>query len=87
MTPLRKRVAERLVQSQRDAALLTTFNEIDMGAVIRLRKEQRDAFRERAQQVRDKYVGMVGESGKMILDKLVAAVEKAEKEVQGETMN
>ena len=47
MTPLRKRVAERLVQSQRDAALLTTFNEIDMGAVIRLRKEQRDAFQQR----------------------------------------
>ncbi len=45
MTPLRKRVAERLVESQRTAALLTTFNEIDMSAVIRLRKENQEAFR------------------------------------------
>jgi len=47
MTPLRKRVAERLVESQRTAALLTTFNEIDMSGVIRLRKELQDAFREK----------------------------------------
>ncbi len=44
MTPLRKRVAERLVESQRNAALLTTFNEIDMTAVIRLRTENQEAF-------------------------------------------
>ena len=44
MTPLRRRVAERLVQSQQQAALLTTFNEIDMSAVIALRKEYKEAF-------------------------------------------
>jgi tripartite ATP-independent transporter DctP family solute receptor len=55
--------------------------------IIRLTEEQRNVFRERAQQVRGKYVEMVGESGKMILDKLVAAVEKAEQDVQHETMN
>ena len=33
MSPFRKRIAERLVQSQQTAALLTTFNEVDMGAV------------------------------------------------------
>ncbi len=36
MSPFRKRIAERLVQSQQTAALLTTFNEVDMGAVMEL---------------------------------------------------
>ena len=44
MTPLRKRVAERLVESQHNAALLTTFNEIDMSEVIRLRKQHQELF-------------------------------------------
>ncbi len=44
MTPLRKRVAKRLVESQQTAALLTTFNEIDMSEVVRLRKEHQDLF-------------------------------------------
>jgi len=47
MTPMRKRIAERLVQAQAAAALLTTFNEIDMSAVAALRKEQQDAFQTR----------------------------------------
>lgn len=44
MTPLRRRVAQRLVQSQHTAALLTTFNEIDMSAVIALRKQYQESF-------------------------------------------
>jgi 2-oxoglutarate dehydrogenase E2 component (dihydrolipoamide succinyltransferase) len=47
MSPFRRRVAERLVQSQSEAALLTTFNEIDMGAVMALRKQHQEAFQER----------------------------------------
>ncbi|HEV8112647.1 MAG TPA: 2-oxoglutarate dehydrogenase complex dihydrolipoyllysine-residue succinyltransferase [Planctomycetota bacterium] len=47
MTPLRKRIAERLVQAQSTAALLTTFNEIDMSAVVALRKEHQEAFQKR----------------------------------------
>jgi 2-oxoglutarate dehydrogenase E2 component (dihydrolipoamide succinyltransferase) len=47
MTPLRKRIAERLVQAQSTAALLTTFNEIDMSAVVALRKEHQEAFLQR----------------------------------------
>jgi 2-oxoglutarate dehydrogenase E2 component (dihydrolipoamide succinyltransferase) len=47
MTPLRRRIAERLVQAQSTAALLTTFNEIDMGAVMALRNEHKDAFQEK----------------------------------------
>jgi 2-oxoglutarate dehydrogenase E2 component (dihydrolipoamide succinyltransferase) len=47
MSPFRRRIAERLVQSQQTAALLTTFNEIDMTAVMALRKEHQEAFQEK----------------------------------------
>ena len=47
MTPLRRRIAERLVEAQSTAALLTTFNEVDMSAVIALRKEHQETFLER----------------------------------------
>jgi 2-oxoglutarate dehydrogenase E2 component (dihydrolipoamide succinyltransferase) len=49
MTLIRRRIAQRLVQAQQQAALLTTFNEADMSAVIELRKRYRDAFQERYQ--------------------------------------
>ncbi|MEW6431577.1 MAG: 2-oxoglutarate dehydrogenase complex dihydrolipoyllysine-residue succinyltransferase [Myxococcota bacterium] len=44
MTPLRKRVAERLLQAQSNAAILTTFNEVDMSAVIAMRKAYNERF-------------------------------------------
>ncbi len=44
MSPLRKKIAERLVQAQQTAALLTTFNEVDMTNVMALRNEYKDAF-------------------------------------------
>ncbi len=44
MTKLRRTVAERLVQAQHNAALLTTFNEIDMTNVMTMRKEYGDTF-------------------------------------------
>jgi 2-oxoglutarate dehydrogenase E2 component (dihydrolipoamide succinyltransferase) len=47
MSPFRKRIAERLVQSQQTAALLTTFNEVDMSGVLALRKEHQEAFQEK----------------------------------------
>jgi 2-oxoglutarate dehydrogenase E2 component (dihydrolipoamide succinyltransferase) len=47
MTLLRRRIAERLLAAQHSAALLTTFNEIDMSAVIALRQTHGEAFRER----------------------------------------
>ena len=47
MSPLRRTIAERLVRAQQTAALLTTFNEVDMSAVIELRKQYRDAFEQR----------------------------------------
>lgn len=44
MSTLRKRIAERLVQAQQTAAILTTFNEVDMSALIDLRARYKDAF-------------------------------------------
>lgn len=44
LSPLRKRIAERLVAATNEAALLTTFNEVDMSAVMNLRKAHQDAF-------------------------------------------
>src|SRR5690606_19295945 len=42
----RQTIAARLVEAQRTAAMLTTFNEIDMSAVMELRKRRKDAFKE-----------------------------------------
>jgi 2-oxoglutarate dehydrogenase E2 component (dihydrolipoamide succinyltransferase) len=47
MTLIRRKIAERLVQAQQQAALLTTFNEVDMTAVMELRKRFVDSFKER----------------------------------------
>ena len=47
MSPIRKRIAERLVQAQQTAALLTTFNEVDMSAVVELRKQHQPLFQEK----------------------------------------
>lgn len=44
MTPLRKKIAQRLVASQQTAAILTTFNEVDMSAVMKLRKTHQENF-------------------------------------------
>jgi 2-oxoglutarate dehydrogenase E2 component (dihydrolipoamide succinyltransferase) len=44
LTPLRQRIAERLVSAQHSAALLTTFNEVDMSAVMALRSKHQDEF-------------------------------------------
>ena len=47
MTRLRQRVAERLVEAQATAAMLTTFNEVDMSAVVDLRKRYQEQFQAR----------------------------------------
>ncbi len=44
LSPLRKRIAQRLVEAQHTAAILTTFNEVDMSAVMALRAKYQDAF-------------------------------------------
>ncbi|MFZ3230602.1 MAG: 2-oxoglutarate dehydrogenase complex dihydrolipoyllysine-residue succinyltransferase [Pseudobdellovibrio sp.] len=47
MTNIRKKIAERLVQAQHNAAILTTFNEIDMTKVIEMRGKYKDKFKEK----------------------------------------
>jgi 2-oxoglutarate dehydrogenase E2 component (dihydrolipoamide succinyltransferase) len=47
MSPLRRTIAERLLAAQQTAALLTTFNEVDMSAVIALRQEHKEGFEKR----------------------------------------
>jgi 2-oxoglutarate dehydrogenase E2 component (dihydrolipoamide succinyltransferase) len=44
MTRLRARIAERMLEAQRSAAILTTFNEINMQALMDLRRNYKDAF-------------------------------------------
>lgn len=44
MTRLRAKVAERLLQAQQNAAMLTTFNEVNLKAVIELRNQYKDRF-------------------------------------------
>ncbi|HEU4826933.1 MAG TPA: 2-oxo acid dehydrogenase subunit E2, partial [Dongiaceae bacterium] len=47
MTRLRRRIAERLKHAQNNAAMLTTFNEVDMGAVMALREHYKESFEKR----------------------------------------
>ena len=46
MSRLRRAVADRLVTAQHTAAILTTFNEIDMSGVMNLRSQYKDKFKE-----------------------------------------
>ena len=44
LSPIRKRIAQRLVEAQQTAAILSTFNEVDLSAVMALRKAHQDSF-------------------------------------------
>ena len=44
MSPLRQKIAERLVSAQQEAAILTTFNEVDMSNIMNLRQRYQDRF-------------------------------------------
>ena len=47
MTPIRKRIAQHLLAAKQNTAMLTTFNEIDMGRAMDVRKAYKDAFQKR----------------------------------------
>jgi 2-oxoglutarate dehydrogenase E2 component (dihydrolipoamide succinyltransferase) len=47
MSPLRKKIAAQLVMAQQNAAMLTTFNECDMSAVMQLRSQYQETFQKR----------------------------------------
>src|SRR5439155_25841404 len=46
MSKIRKRIAENLVRAQQTAAILTTFNEVDMSAIMELRGKYKERFQE-----------------------------------------
>ncbi len=56
MSRLRQTIAKRLVQAQQTAAMLTTYNEVDMGAVMDLRAQYKDTF----QKAHDVKLGFMG---------------------------
>jgi 2-oxoglutarate dehydrogenase E2 component (dihydrolipoamide succinyltransferase) len=47
MTMLRKKLAQRLVAVKNETAMLTTFNEVDMSAIMEIRKQYKDKFKEK----------------------------------------
>jgi 2-oxoglutarate dehydrogenase E2 component (dihydrolipoamide succinyltransferase) len=47
MSPIRRRIAERMVAARQQTAMLTTFNEADLSSVVELREKYRDQFRKR----------------------------------------
>jgi len=47
MTPIRQRIAERLLAAQQNAAILTTFNEADLSAVMALRTKYKESFQKK----------------------------------------
>ncbi|MDJ0886008.1 MAG: 2-oxoglutarate dehydrogenase complex dihydrolipoyllysine-residue succinyltransferase [Desulfobacterales bacterium] len=47
MSPIRKRIAQHLLAAKQNTAMLTTFNEIDMGRAMDVRKTYKDAFQKR----------------------------------------
>lgn len=81
MTPIRKRIAERLVQAKQTAALLTTFNEIDMSNVMALRNDYKDAF-EKKYGIR---VGFMSFFVKAAIDAL-KMIPQVNAEIRGETI-
>lgn len=67
MSPLRRSIARRLVEAQGTAALLTTFNEVDMSEVMALRQAYKDAFQERYEGTR---LGFMSFFVKAVIDAL-----------------
>ena len=71
MTRLRRRIAERLKEAQNSAAMLTTFNEVDMGWVMEARTTYRDIF-ERKHGVRLGFMGFFVRASALALQELPA---------------
>ncbi|MFT7130011.1 MAG: 2-oxoglutarate dehydrogenase E2 component (dihydrolipoamide succinyltransferase) [Gammaproteobacteria bacterium] len=57
MTRMRKRIAERLLGATQETAMLTTFNEVDMGPVMTLRKQYKDLFEKTHDGIRLGFMG------------------------------
>ena len=81
MSPLRRTVASRLVQVQNEAAILTTFNEVDMGAVMALRSRYKETFEKK----HGAKLGFMSFFVKAAVDALVA-FPAVNSEIRGEDM-
>ncbi len=73
MTRLRRTIAVRLKEAQNTAAMLTTFNEVDMSAVMALRTEYRDAFEKKHAGVRLGFMSFFVRSAVVALQEFPAA--------------
>jgi 2-oxoglutarate dehydrogenase E2 component (dihydrolipoamide succinyltransferase) len=69
MSRIRQRIAERMVQAQQTAAILTTFNEVDMTAVMELRARYREGF-EKRHGVRLSYMSFFGRACVLALQQI-----------------
>lgn len=81
MSSRRKTIAKRLVEVQHTAAILTTFNEVDMSAVINVRKKRKDEF----QQAHDVKLGFMSFFTKAVIGAL-KAYPVLNAEIQGEEL-
>ncbi|WP_301093534.1 biotin/lipoyl-containing protein, partial [Turicimonas muris] len=88
MSRLRARVAERLIKSQSDAAILTTFNEVNLGPVMALRAKYKESFEKKYGMKPVDYRMKLKEKGEMCwkintglssVEEQVAAMKEAEK--------
>ena len=75
MTRLRKRIAERLVSAQQNAAMLTTFNEVNMKPIMDMRKNYKDAF-EKAHGVRLGFMGFFTRACVEALKRMAVSTER-----------
>ncbi len=78
MTTIRKRTAERLVQAQHTAAILTTFNEVDMTEVLALREKYKDLYKKKY----DVSLGFMGFFVKAVIEGL-KAIPQANGSIEG----
>jgi 2-oxoglutarate dehydrogenase E2 component (dihydrolipoamide succinyltransferase) len=69
MTRIRLRIAERLVRAQQTAAILTTFNEVDMSAVLELRARHKESF-EKKHGVKLGFMSLFGRASILALEEI-----------------
>jgi len=81
MSPMRRSIAAHLVQAQQNAALLTTFNEVDMSNVLALRDQYQEAF-EKKYEIR---LGFMGFFVKAVIEAL-KLVPEVNAEVRGDNI-
>src|SRR6202043_3767789 len=77
----RQTIAQRLVETQHNAAMLTTFNEVDMSAIMEVRNRRKESFKER----HNVSLGFMSFFTKAVVGAL-KAFPRLNAEIQGDTM-